>query len=479
MKPKAESAQERSRCRAWLDALPAQAAKEASAALAALPADAASAGRHVPLAIAAWTLADPAVAATLLEEWLALADEHGNLEPACPVACQLAERVVEAWPDSEARISRLLPGLAKVLARAFASQDAGGTGLPRWSSAAEALFPAEFAPGRFTVDLAVLLSNEAAAFCRLAAGRAELDPACGEAEGEQRELDAWLKQTFWNEEVSAFDRLDEGAESRPDFSGCGFFPLVWEERTEAMSAGLRARAAELDASAWPARAWILFFALLLKTPHNSVVAQMRRGGLPAGAAPAERAAWTVLALGADAARATYLEAIPPAVRWLDAHGRALMRGAFACAAALLVVLLGRGIYRRENRGGGDVGELERRARLAAEEGEHARAAALYAKAARRGNAAYFRYRQGGEWMQLEQYADAEAAYRDMLARAPDTPNARLNLALAVLKQGRREEALELYRAFAADPASASLPELAARARLAAELVERQLALDRK
>ena len=228
MKPKAESAQERPRGRAWLDALPAKAAKEASAALAALPADAASAGGHVPLATAAWTLADPAVAATLLEEWLAQADENGNLEPACPVACQLAERVADAWSDSEARISRLLPVLAKVLAREFARHDAGGTGLPRWSSAAEALFPAEFAPGRFTVDLAILLSNEAAAFCRLAAGRAELDKASGDAEGEQRELDVWLSQTFWNEEVSAFDRLDEGAESRPDFSGCGFFPLVWE-----------------------------------------------------------------------------------------------------------------------------------------------------------------------------------------------------------------------------------------------------------
>ena len=478
MKSKAESAQERPRGRAWLDALPAQAAKEASAALAALPAEAASAGAHVPLAIAAWTLADPAVAANMLEEWLAQAAENGNLEPACPVACQLAERVVEAWPDSEARISRLLPALGKILTRAFARFDAGGTGLPRWTSAAEALIPAAFAPGRFTVDLAVLLSNEAAAFCRLAAGCAELDPACGDAEGEQRELDVWLKQTFWNEEVSAFDRLDDGAESRPDFSACGFFPLVWEERTEAMSAGLRPRAAEMDPSDWPPRAWILFFALLLKTPHNSVVAQMRRRGLPAGAAPIEQAAWTVLALGADAARATYLEAIPPTARWLDAHGRALMRGALACGAALLVVLLGRGIVQRENRVG-DVGDLERRARIAAEEGEHARAAALYGKAARRGNAAYFRYRQGGEWMRLEQYADAEAAYRDVLARAPDAPNARMNLALAVLKQGRREEALELYRAFAADPASASLPELAARARLAAELVGRQLALDRE
>ena len=82
-------------------------------------------------------------------------------------------------------------------------------------------------------------------------------------------------------------------------------------------------------------------------------------------------------------------------------------------------------------------------------------------------------------MQLEQYEDAEAAYRDVLARAPDTPNARLNLALAVLKQGRREEALALYRAFAADSGSMAHPELAARARLAAALIARQLALDRE
>ena len=80
-------------------------------------------------------------------------------------------------------------------------------------------------------------------------------------------------------------------------------------------------------------------------------------------------------------------------------------------------------------------------------------------------------------MHLEQYAEAEAAYRGILARAPAEPNARLNLALAVLRQGRRAEAQELYRAFADDPAAAATPELAVRARLAAELLARQAALD--
>ena len=55
----------------------------------------------------------------------------------------------------------------------------------------------------------------------------------------------------------------------------------------------------------------------------------------------------------------------------------------------------------------------------------------------------------------------------------------MNLALAVLKQGRRAEARDLYRAVAEAAEAAALPDLAARARLAAELVERQLALDRE
>ena len=46
-----------------------------------------------------------------------------------------------------------------------------------------------------------------------------------------------------------------------------------------MSAGLRARAEDLDPAVWPARAWVLLFALLLRTPHNTVVARMRRAGL--------------------------------------------------------------------------------------------------------------------------------------------------------------------------------------------------------
>ena len=478
MNPNADFPLEGAKKPVFLATLPAPEAQAAAAAVTALPRHAAAAGNELPLAVAAWTLADPAVAAKLMEEWLAAADGEGNLTPACPVVCQLAERVAEALPDSEAWVSRLLPALAKCLEREFDRHDERGTGLPRWMSAAEALFPAEFAAGRFTVDLAVLLSNEAAAFSRLAAGCGEVDRALGDAEGEQRELDDWLKGTFWDEESSAFHRHDGGAESQPYFSPCGFFPLVWEGRTEAMSAGLRARAAEMKASAWPPRAWILFFALLLNTPHTSVVARMRRNGLPAGASPTEQAAWTVLSLGADAARAPYLEAIPPAVRWLDARGRVLARGSLVGGAALLAALLGWGFFHRETRESDGLAEPERRARLACEEGEHARAAALYGQAARRGDAAYFRYRQAGEWMHLEQFAAAEAAYREILAQAPDSPNARLNLALSVLKQGRREEARELYRAFAEDPGAATYPELAARARLAAELIERQLALDR-
>jgi tetratricopeptide (TPR) repeat protein len=446
----------------------------------ALPRDLAAAGRDLPLAIAAWVLADPAVAAELFVAWLATADADGVPTPACcPVVCQLAERVAAVQPDPAAWVARHVPALAACLRGEFERYDPDGTGLPRWPSAAEALFPAEFAPGRVTADLAVLLSNEAAAFDRLAGDRTDLERTLDEAEGEQRELDSWLKESFWNPEASAFDREEADGVTTPDWSPAGLFPLVWGGLAEDMAVELRLRAANLDPAAWPARAWTLFFALLLKTPHGTAVARMRRAGLPAGASPPVRAAWEVLAQGVETARAPYLAAIPRSARWVDAHGRAFARGAAAAGAVLLAGLLVRGCVQRENPGAESANELERRARIACADGRHARAAALYAKAARRGDAVYFGYRQAGEWMHLEQYAEAEAAYRAVLARAPETPNARLNLALAVLRQGRRAEARELYRAFADDPAAAATPELAARARLATVLLERQLALDRE
>lgn len=461
--------------RAWVDTLPAPRRTVAAAALAALPTDAAAAGDRLPLAIAAWSVAEPRTAAGLVEAWLATADEVGNLTPGLPAICQLAERVADALPDPEPWVARLLPELAKAMEREFDRYDERGLGLPLWPAAAEALFPAEFAPGRFTVDLGVLLSNEAAAFCRLAEGHPEMNRAVGVAEGVQRELDDWLRESFWDEETAAFQRQDEGQAGVPDFSPCGLFPLAWEGCTETMVEGLRPRATETDSANWPPATWTLWLALLRHTPHRGVVAQMRRLGLPAGASAPETAAWAVLAANPEAISGHSISSL---AAWIETHGRSLARIGLACGALLVALLLGWWIIHREGVSPGTLEDDERRARQASAEGQHARAAALYGQAARRGHAAYFRYRQAGEWMHLEQYADAEATYRALLEADPALPNARLNLALAVLNQGRRAEALDLYRAFAEAEAEA-YPELAARARLAAELVERQLALDRE
>lgn len=463
----------------WRNGLSGKTAAAVARAREALPVDAAAAGAGLPAAIVAWCVTEPGRAARLVEEWLATANGQGDLTPACPVVCQLAEMITEALPDREPFRARILPGLARYVERVFDRFDSAGKGLPRWSSTQEALFPAEFAPGRFTVDLAVLLSNEASAFGRLAAGHAELDRALGVAESEQRELDDWLKETFWDEEAATFDRLDEGGASTPDYSPAAFLPLLWEGRTEEMTAGLRSRLADWKPAKVPARTWLLFFALALPTPHNSVVAWMRRQALPADAAPGEQAAWTVLTAAADGMRTAFTADIPPLARWFDAHGRGIARGLLAGGALLLALLLAWQMFHREESGRADAAALEHQARLACADGQHARAAALYAQAARRGNEAYFLYRQGNEWLHLERDADAEAVYRAVLAREPAAPNVRMNLALAVLKQGRREEARDLYRALAAEAGAQNQPEVANRARLAADLLERQLALDRK
>ena len=146
---------------------------------------------------------------------------------------------------------------------------------------------------------------------------------------------------------------------------------------------------------------------------------------------------------------------------------------------LAVALLARGLVMGEKADGGvDLAEMERKARLASEEGRHGEAADIYADAARRGRGELFRYRQAGEWMRMGRAAEAEEIYRKLLEAEPGNPNARLNLALAVLRQGRRGEALRLYREFASGPDASEHPDLAERARLAAELVQRQIALDR-
>ena len=458
-----------------MDSLPGKRAKDVQAALSILPRDAASAGNEVPLVLVAWSVADPEVAARLLEEWLATADAEGNVSPACPLICQLAERVADAQPDPERFLLRILPGLARCVVREVDRYDARGTGLPLWPSAAEAWVPTEFAPNRFTVDLAVLLSNEVSTFCDLAEGREEFNRALDQAESEQRELDEWLKRNFWNEETTLFYRYDEGQESVPDLSPCGFFPLVWGGRTVEMVEGLRPRTAEWKASAWSARARVLFFWLLLRTPHHSVVAQMRRTGIPAGASPVEAAAWTVLSASADS---LFAKPSSAPVRWLDAHVRGLARAVKTGGVLVVVGLMGWGFFHRESLNGTDFSQMERRARLACAEGKHDRAAALYGQAARRGQDAYFRYRQANEWMHLEQFADAERAYRALLAREPHAPNVRLNLALSIWRQGRLEEALGWYRVFVDAEDAESLPELVDRAKLAIDLISRQLELDR-
>ena len=458
---------------AWLATLPGRIRAGAEAALAELPADAASAGPALPVAVAAWTEADPAVAARLVEAWLATADAAGEVSPPCPLLAQLAEGVADALPDPDGFLERILPGLARGVEREFDRYDAQGTGLPQWPAAAEAWFPAEYAPGRFTVDLAVLVANEAAAFCRLAQGRADLDRAIGAAEGEQRELDTWLAGNLWDEDAAAFLRRDAAGTEAPERSPCGFIPLAWEGRTEAMVEALRPLAETWRAEDWPLRARILFLALLKRTPHAGAAARLRAMAAPADAAGPERAAWAVLLAAAAAAAGSG----GLAAAWLEARRRVLFISAGGAGLLLLLGLLGWWITNRESPGARDAAELERRARQACAEGRHDRAAAWYGQEARRSGSAYFQYRQAVEWLHLEQAAEAEAAFRAILARTPDTPNARMNLALAVLQQGRRAEALELYRGLAAE--AERYPELAARARLAAELLERQEALDRE
>jgi len=460
----------------WLAALPRKQIRAAEAALKHLPDSVEASGADLPLVIAAWSRVDPKLAARLLEQWIATADAQGNLAPPCVMVCQMVDWVAASLPDPDSFLTRILPGLARCVEHNFVHYDKKGTGLPLWPSKEDAWFPSEYAPTRFTVDLAVLLSNEAAALCRLAEGHPEVDSAVNDAEGEQRDLEGWLQEQFWNEEEGLFYRYEEGGDSIPDRSLCAVVPLVWRGRTAEVTEAIRPRTNEWKRTDWSPRSWILFFALLLHTSHHGVLAQMRAAGLPDGASELEAAVWEVLLADSERRQLQLRGEVPSAVHWLEAHRRHLRQCLAALGVVLLVGWLGWQIFHREHAGETGWMDLERRARQACEDGQHGRAAALYGQAVQQGPALYFRYRQAGEWMHLEEFEEAEKGYRAILTEAPDTPNAQINLALAVWRQGRQEEALEMYRAFAAE--NEAYPELAARAQLAVELIERQQALDR-
>lgn len=461
--------------RAWLDSLPGAGVNEAEAALAALPRDAVSAGEDLPQVIGAWISADPAMAARLLEEWLATVGESAGWRPCFPVVCQWAERIAEKLPEADAFVERNLPGLARCIEGEFDRYDPKGTGLPHWPSPEEALFPEEQAEGVFTADLAVLLSNEARAFCRLARDReTEWGRVLDHVEGEQHELDTWLGQLFWDEADGVFLRLEEGGGRGLDDSPCGAVPLVWGGLSPDMADGLHAREDQWDPSAWPVRARELLLALLLSTPHGRMTARVVSAPWPGDLPAAPAAVRTVLAATVRTATAGKF---PAAVHWLEAHGKGLARAGWGAAVLLMVSLLAWGVFQRESVGPDDIEGLERRAFQASAEGRHDRAAALYGQAARRGHGAYYRYRQAGEWMRLGFHEEAEKVYRLLLEEEPGAPNPRWNLAVAVMKQGRRGEALALYRDLAEGPEAAAYPALAARARRAVELIERQMELD--
>jgi len=461
--------------RAWLAALSRKRVREAEAALAALPTTVAMAGDSLPLVIVAWCRVDPARAAQLLEQWLSTADAKGVLTPSCVMVCQLVDWIADALPDPEPFLARILSGLARCVEGNAERYDPGGTGLPLWPTKEEAWFPSEYAPGRFTVDLAVLLSNEAAAFCRLAEGHPAVDSAANDAEGEQRDLDGWLQDQFWNAEESTFYRYDGEGQSLPDPSLCGLIPLVWGMRTAEVTEGIRPRVSEWSHADWPPRAWILFFAMLQRTAHHGVRTQMRSSGLPEGASELETAVWTLLLADSESRQLQSRGERSAPVRWMEAHSQSLRRSFVVGGVLLLTGLMGWQVYHRESTGILDLNQLERRARQACDDGKHGRAAALYGQASQQGRAAYFRYRQAGEWLHLGDSAEAEKTYRALLQEEPEAPNLQMNMALSVLRQGRQEEALELYRHVAAD--NGAYPELAARARLAVELIESQRSLD--
>jgi tetratricopeptide (TPR) repeat protein len=77
---------------------------------------------------------------------------------------------------------------------------------------------------------------------------------------------------------------------------------------------------------------------------------------------------------------------------------------------------------------------------------------------------------GNAYLKMGDAASAERCYRNVLERDPRAMPARINLALALYRQGKREEATRHYRQFLEDHGN-EYPQLAVRAQTAIELIE--------
>jgi len=477
--------------------------------------------------IGAWRIADPALARDLLRSAFASQADDGSLPRACgpsgaveestapwPLFAQCLQGLHLCAPDP-AFAEELRPRVLRYLGWALSYFDPDGEGRPRWTSGREALVPETWDENLRSADLAALLLAETEALTRLGAPPDELAPLRIHA---QRIADE-LRTFFWDSGDQIYrDRYGDGRfVARRTFSAV--LPLIWRGLPALAAAeagrllgpggvfGSRSSGVPLW-ERWPedeappaapaAHQAILLFGLQqaerwrlsrdLRARLTAVIesSRERRRAPPAsynGLDPASPQSPSAVA----AAVSLQVLSDPPALRtrtgpslWLDRLDR--HRGTLAAILVLGLlaglVMAARWWQRRRAPPGPSLEALVGLAHNEYKRGDYAEAERMCREIVEYWGKATqppVRFLYGNALFRTGQYAAAFEQYRRALEDPEMEPLARFNMAQALVRLGRRSEALSIFLLLASEQEK-EFPELAERARLAGDFLQGRLTL---
>lgn len=441
--------------------------------------------------------------------------DHSSILHYCPLPL-LAQATLALWHamPSLNLPSAVAPRLVRLLLRQIEYFEAVPQQVCHWRRAAEALIPDVHDESLASPDVAALLLAEIEAIEELTRPFPDFAETLAPLLAAKARIEASLETFFWDEKKLSF--VSRYLDGRPiaRITAASALPLLANSipaaRCEQIvrliepSGPLRTTYGianwarwENDEAAAPASPLVQMLLLHAMRRHKLdghaailerdlrdflAGAQRKSGRLPsellpdhaASASPLETAALVIqLAFGGAQEDRQSPKLTSPFLDWLDRQRNGIVAAAAILVVAGILTLVLPGLLNRSP----DEVTPEATLGLAQmhyQQGDYRAAIqdyeALLNSPLRDAQAVDFHL--GNAWFHLGGFAQAETSYRAALARNPDQPRAWLNLALALFREKKFDEAAARYRDFVTTFGS-FYPDLADRARLAQRLCEEQ------
>lgn len=472
--------------------------------------------------IAAWQLLDPSVARDLLRSAFSAQADDGSLpralaptgavaesEAPWPVLAQCVLSVHLVEPDATF-LEEMQPKLLRYLQWAFNRFDPEGEGRPHWPAAAEALTPETWDTDLLSADLSALLLAETDALTRLEAAPDMLAPLRVQAQRFADELRAF----FWDLGGQVYrDRYRDGRfVNRRTFSA--LMPLIWSglpalsaaEASKLLAAGGPFGPPSAGVPLWeywpddpepppapPAHQALLLLGLQLaerwrllralrERLASGIEAAAGRRRLPPTSLYGEKPLTAEIAAATAAALAIVALTDPPPLRARDGGRRWLKRldtNRGLLAAGLALMLIGGGMWvirwwqTRRTPPGPSLEALVGLAHNKYRRGDYEEAQRMCREIVEywgANTAPSVRFLFGNILFRDQQYAAAMEQYSLAAKDLEIGPIAEFNRAQALVRLGRRDEAISIFERLAEEQKEI-FPELAQRARLAGDFLK--------